>query len=306
MRSCLQLKIDGQWLRGTCHEPPGAANAPGPRRIGVLFGNSGWLPRSGRGDLYAHLADALAQNGYWAFRFDMPGLGDSDGDVPAEPAELFSLFQGGGHGPFTCSLADELKKRYGLENMILGGHCGSATSAVYAALLDNCGVVSGLLLIELGFYAEPRGALANPAPGQPVSPLRASFAKARFVARRWVLSAPGRHTLRALYRRSLRATERFLKLDLPINSNTRLIDAWRRVMDKGLPTLLIHAQRPAAQPMFDYLAYLMVDQQPGITAVTIEGTTHSLLENHGGEAVRTRCLAWLRAHFPTQSLAGDA
>jgi len=89
MRKCIQFELGGQWLRGTCHEPSKSG------RVGLLFGNSGWLPRSGRGDLYAHLADALARDGYWTFRFDMPGLGDSDGDVPADPAELFNIFQTG-------------------------------------------------------------------------------------------------------------------------------------------------------------------------------------------------------------------
>jgi pimeloyl-ACP methyl ester carboxylesterase len=284
MRKCIQFEIDGKWLRGTCHEPPKSG------RIGLLFGNSGWLPRSGRGDLYAHLADALAQEGYWAFRFDMPGLGDSDGDVPADPAELFNMFQMGGHGSFTCGLAAELKKRYGLEKIILGGHCGSATTSVYAALLDNGGAVSGLILMEIGFYAVPREALTNPA--------RNIFDRARFVARRLVLNAPGRNVLRAIYRRGLRATERLLNMELPVNSNTRLIDAWRRVMGKGLPTLLIMARHPSAKPAFDFMSYLKVDRQPGITSVTIEGTTHSLLEGNGAEAVRTSCGAWLRKHFP--------
>lgn len=284
MRKCIQFKLDGQWLRGTCHEPPKSG------RVGLLFGNSGWLPRSGRGDLYAHLADALAREGYWAFRFDMPGLGDSDGDVPADPAELFNMFQMGGHGPFTCWLAEELKKRYGLEKVILGGHCGSAASSVYAALLDNGGAVAGLMLMEIGFFAVPREALKNPA--------RNIFDRTRFAARRLVLNAPGRNVLRAIYRRGLRATERLLRMELPVNSNTNLIDAWRRVMGKGLPMLLIMAHHPSAKPVFDFMSYLKVDQQPGITSVTIEGTTHSLLEGHGPEVVRTSCGAWLRKHFP--------
>ncbi len=188
--------------------------------------------------------------------------------------------------------------------MILGGHCGSAATAVYAALLDDGGAVSGLMLMEIGFYAEPRGSLRNPADGQPASVLRRGFDRARFVLRRWVLNAPGHHTLRAIYRRSLRAGERFLRLELPVNTNTKLIEAWRRVMEKGLPTLLIHARHPAAPPAFDYLAYLKVGQQPGVTAVTVEGTTHSLLENNGEAAVRAHCAAWLREHFPVPAFAG--
>jgi hypothetical protein len=191
-----------------------------------------------------------------------------------------------------------------LDNFILGGHCGSAASAVYAALLDNDDVVSGLMLIEIGFYAEPRAALANPAGAEAVSPLRAAFTRARFKARQWVLSAPGRHSLRALYRRGLRVSERLLGLELPVTTNTRLIQAWRRVMDKNMPTLVIKARHPSAQPTFDYLSYLKIERQPRITSVAIEGTTHSLLENNGAAAVQSHCAKWLRDHFPAHSLAG--
>jgi len=94
-------------------------------------------------------------------------------------------------------------------------------------------------------------------------------------------------------------------MDLPVNANTKLIDAWRRVADKGLPTLLIMARHPSAQPRFDFMTYLKVAQQPGVTTVTIEGTTHSLLEGNGAEAVRTSCGTWLRQYFPAPSFAVD-
>jgi pimeloyl-ACP methyl ester carboxylesterase len=303
MRTCIQLQIDGLCLRGTSHEPPGASSEPG--RTGVLFGNSAWLPRSGRGDLYAHLSDALAREGYWAFRIDMPGLGDSDGDLPAEPVDFLHMLQIGRYGPVFGSIAAELKKRYGLENVIMGGHCASATSAVYAALLDNGGVVSGLMLLELGFYTVPLSAVSIPAPGRPSSPLHNSFARARLAARRLVLNAPGRHVLRALYRRSLRVSQRLLKMELPVNSNTKLIEAWGRVMARKVPTLLIKAHHHAVRPAFDFEAYLKMAQQPCITAVAIEGTTHSLLEGNGGEAVQRHCGEWLREHFPARSLADN-
>jgi pimeloyl-ACP methyl ester carboxylesterase len=305
MRSCIQFKIQGQWLRGVCHEPPGGAGDPESGRIGVLYGNSGWLPRSGRGDLSVRLADAQAREGYWAFRFDMPGLGDSDGDLPADPLPLLRMIQGGDHGPFTCSLAGELKQRYGLERIILAGHCGSAMSAVYAALLDNSGVVSGMILLDMVFQAVPRAAPANGSEMQFAISVRNSFAKARRWARQWILKAPGGDKVQSLYHRGLRARERFRGRGVPANCNGKLMEAWRRVMDKRLPTLVITAHHPAAKPGFDYLAYLKADRQPGITCVTIEGTTHSFLEGHGEEAVRTRCAHWLREHFPARSSAGN-
>lgn len=305
MRNCIQFEIDGQWLRGVCHEPPGVSGDPESGRTGVLFGNSGWLPRSGRGDLSVHLADAQAQDGYWAFRFDMPGLGDSDGDLPTESWELLNMIQVGDHGPFTCWLAGELKKRYGLEKIILAGHCGSAMSAVYAAMLDNSNVVSGLILMDMVFEAVPRAVLANGSPGQPAPPLRNFFGKARRLAKRWILKAPGGDKLKTLYRQSIRASEKFRGLDVPANSNTKLMEAWRRVMDKRLPTLIISAHHPAAGGKFDYLAYLKVEQQPGVTSVAIEGTTHSFLEGNGGQAVLAHCANWLHEHFPARSFASS-
>ncbi|MGA2556126.1 MAG: alpha/beta fold hydrolase [Verrucomicrobiota bacterium] len=303
MRKCVQFKIDGQWLRGVCHEPPGASGNPEPGRTGVLYGNPGWLPRSGRGDLAVRLADAQAQDGYWAFRFDMPGLGDSDGHSPTDPMLLLHRIQVGDHGPFVCSLARELKKCYGLENIILGGHCGGAMSAIYAALLDNNNVVSGLILMDLVFWAVPRAVLADGAQSQSAASLRNSFARARRLVRRWILEAPGGDKVQALYQRGVRATERFRGLEIPANSNSKLLEAWRRVMDKRLPTLVISAHQPGAETAFDYLAYLKVDRQPSITSVAIEGTTHSFLEGNGGEAVATHCGNWLREHFPARSFA---
>ncbi len=305
MRSCIQFKIDGQWLRGTCHEPTGASGVSEPGRVGLLFGNSGWLPRSGRGDLSVHLAEAQARDGYWVFRFDMPGLGDSDGDLPTETWSLLNIIQVGGHGPFTLSLAGELKRRYGLERIILAGHCGSAMSAVYAALLDQSNVVSGLILMDMVFHAVPRTALARLARSQTAAPRRGRLGEARRRVRRWILNTPGGDKVQALYHRAVRSLERLRGLDLPAHSNTQLMEAWRRVMARGLPTLVVSACHPIHQPKFDYLAYLKVNRQPGITSVAIAGTTHSFLEGNGVEGVRTCCANWLSAHFPLRSSAGN-
>lgn len=290
MRSCIQFKVNGHWLRGACHEP----SQPGG--VGVLYGNSGWLPRSGRGDLSVRLADVQAREGYWAFRFDMPGLGDSDGELPAEAARLLNMIQVGDHGPFTCGLAAELKKRYGLEKIILAGHCGSAMSAVYASLLDSADVVSGLILMDMVFDAIPKEALQNG------NQKKASvLAKARGVARKLVHNTPGGDKLQAFYRHTKRAVEQMKGMDIPANSNTRLMDAWRKVMAKRLPTLVISARHPTAPPKFDYLSYLKIQQQPGITALTVEGTTHSFLEGNGGAIVQSHCQNWLRENFPLKA-----
>lgn len=288
MRSCIQFNVNGLWLRGVSHEPAQ------PGGVGILFGNSGWLPRSGRGDLSVHLADAQARDGYWAFRFDMPGLGDSDGELPTEAAPLLNMIHVGDHGPFTYALATELKKKYGLEKVILAGHCGSAMSAVYAALHDSSSVVSGLILMDMAFEAVPKAELVNGDQKKTISML----GKARGVARKLVLNTPGGHKLKALYRRGVRAIEQFRGMDVPPNSNFKLMEAWRRVMARRLPTLVISARHPAAHPRFDYLTHMKIEQQPGIQIANVEGTTHSFLEGNGGAIVQGYCENWLRENFP--------
>jgi len=81
-RELITVSVDGVRLRGTyhriCQDRVSRSSRPG-----VFFFNPGFLPRAGTGDSAVDFAETLAKNGYKCFRFDVPGLGDSDG----EPAE---------------------------------------------------------------------------------------------------------------------------------------------------------------------------------------------------------------------------
>ena len=88
-------------IRGTYHRASNEqAGVQKPGRLGVIFLNSLSLPRTATGDSSAEWADALAECGYPCFRVDLPGLGDSEGDLPAD---LLSYINGGGFAPAASS-----------------------------------------------------------------------------------------------------------------------------------------------------------------------------------------------------------
>ena len=146
MREAISASHDGRLLHGTSHIGPAAGD------VGILFINSGTLPRSSRGDLYAHLADALAERGFKSFRFDLPGLGDSQGEVPGEFVEFYEVVQEGAYADCIAALARDMRKRYGLKAIVLAGICGGAQTSVFAAAKNKGEGVAGLILLDMPFF----------------------------------------------------------------------------------------------------------------------------------------------------------
>ena len=106
-RELVEVEVVGLRLRGTFHPPavlsaimrPGGA---GQGRTAILFLNSLALPRAATGDSAVYWADAFAKRGYPAFRFDLPGLGDSGGETSTG---LLDFINAGGYAPSATALA---------------------------------------------------------------------------------------------------------------------------------------------------------------------------------------------------------
>jgi hypothetical protein len=96
MRHAVQLSIAAGHLFGTYHEQPASGYRP-EVRPGLVLLSFGQQPRSWVGDLGVAIADRVALAGYPAFRFDMPGLGDSPGDLPVHLEVLWRDIQTGSH-----------------------------------------------------------------------------------------------------------------------------------------------------------------------------------------------------------------
>ena len=103
-RELITLDGDGVFLRGTFHRPRARVPIQSQRwtrnRIGVVFFNSLSLPRAATGDSAVYWAESFANCGYPSFRFDLPGLGDTAGDIPLE---LLNFINAGGYASITAA-----------------------------------------------------------------------------------------------------------------------------------------------------------------------------------------------------------
>lgn len=295
MREVTQVEVEGSRLVGTLHwSTPGQRQQPDVAslrgKIGILHGSVGWLPRSSRGDMAAHMADFTAELGYPSFRFDMPGLGDSPGDLPADVLPLFELVQEGGHVRFFSALQTELIRRYELSGLILLGHCGSATTAVYCVAPKPPKEIHGLILLEPAF-------VWRRAPGAPSRGLQMGRASVRgwlagFAAGKKVVSA---------YLKIKALGQRLRGGRAPADANKRFLACLKSLLTNRVPLLVITAPPHRKLNYFDYVRFL----QRGRTVDTldyiqIEGTDHAFLAGNGAQRLFAEVQKWLSNRFPIE------
>ena len=149
MREILQVDVQGTTLIGTYHRP---ARARARMRSGqavpaMLLLNFGQVRRSGPRNLSAAIGDRLASAGYPVFRFDMPGLGDTVGDLPVYRETYWRFVEDGGHVRPVCGLIAALQEEHHQGSFVLGGLCGGAVTAVYVAERNRTDV-RGVVLLE--------------------------------------------------------------------------------------------------------------------------------------------------------------
>lgn len=297
MREALTVDQDGLLLHGTAHI------GPRERDVGVLFVNSGTLPRSSRGDLYAHLADALAELGFRGFRFDLPGLGDSQGEISREFVEFYEDVQEGAYAKCVASLARELRRRHGLKAMVLAGICGGAQTSVFAAAADSGEGITGLVLLDMPFflYRSLKPAAPEKAGQALTGRVRSEITDVKGKLRAWVLAQRWEPFATKVYYGLKKIVVRSKSKILPPNTNQALVKALSGLLDLGVPALLITAHPPIPEPVsFDYIGYLADTAGGRIEHAKILGTTHSFVESGGAEAVQAALSAWLEGLGSTQ------
>jgi pimeloyl-ACP methyl ester carboxylesterase len=291
-RELITLDGLGVLLRGTLHKPreTGCDSEPGieiRNRIGVVFLNSLSLPRTATGDSAVYWAESLAESGYPAFRFDLPGLGDTAGAIPNELLDFINV---GGYGPISSAKIEELVERYGLSGVVLVGHCAGTVSAIFAAAgcTANC---KGLILMDPYFHLP-----------------QAVRSKVRRGLSDWALQSNLGRLLSNIYDRVRDILLLFKGNSPPRNANFPLLNRWKQVASTGMPILLLKAPgRKAAgtKPRageFDYLQHILrlAGRKSKVTVELIEGTDHSFANRQGRRAVQERCERWLGEHFSTQ------
>ena len=248
MRKAIQLSVAGARLFGTIHLPAGEGSRPSPR-IAMLLLSFGQQPRSWIGDLGSAIADRVAAEGILSLRFDMPGLGDSPGELPLHLETLWRDIQQGKHSPYLHALCCRLQEEYALDGLVVGGFCGGAVTSLYA-VNSNRIKLKGLLLLE------PEIALTNADTSPPGSPAAERLDTEHFLERKEILFQ--RLFSLQSWRKLLagKADYRFWKVffaqsrenlmrrlrrrhDYPPETNHDMLDAWEKARRRSIPTLVI-------------------------------------------------------------------
>jgi pimeloyl-ACP methyl ester carboxylesterase len=308
VRKTLQIRIGDSLLVGTLHEPSpsGEGNAPGPCLLLLSFGQQ---PRSWVGDLGVAVADRVVEEGYRVFRFDMPGLGDSPGDLPVHLEVLWRQIQLGLHAECLRGLCLELKKRYAPDGFVIGGFCGGAVTALFSTISGDIDL-RGLLLLEpeialTNADTEPSGSSSadqmivfNFLERKELLPRRLSSAqswkklfsgKADFKFWRDFLA----YSIRRMLRRRLR------KMNMPPETNHLLIEAWNRAREQAIPTLVLSVGTAFRRNYYKSYGFASGRDDPRtrLRWIEVPNTTHAMLEGGAKDAVREHVARWFRQRF---------
>jgi pimeloyl-ACP methyl ester carboxylesterase len=279
-------------VRGTYHRAPDGCpacvgEAEGSSRVGILFLNSLTLPRAATGDSSVYWADAFARCGYPSFRIDLPGLGDTEGELPLD---VLHFINSGEFASVIARVVAELGKRFDLAGVVIVGHCAGAVSAIYAAAATpGC---QGLVLMDPYFHLR-----------QAVRP----WIREQMSA--WARRSSVGRTCGKVYDRLGDLWLRMQGNQVPRNANSPLLRAWKQVAESGLPILLLKApglKAPGVKPRpgeFDYVRYVvgLAKRKSRVSVIAVEGTDHSFANRTGREAICRHTETWLATHFPVAS-----
>jgi pimeloyl-ACP methyl ester carboxylesterase len=269
-------------VHGTYHLP--ASDLIKPNRTGILFLAGFPMPRSAHGDAGVCWATSFADFGYPSFRIDLPGTGDSYGNVSVQ---LLSFLSRGGYQPVVVEVAKHLVARYNLTGLVIVGHCAGAISAIFAAA--NCEECRGLILMDPPFHLPPTG--------------QRKVRKALFF---WASRSRLGGALSNVYDQFKKVRLRFRGEALPENANVPLLKCWKELASGGLPILLLNAPAPkesAAKPRvgkFDYLRHILklAGRRNRVDVRTVENANHAFSNPLGKAAVRQHVEEWMPVFFP--------
>lgn len=291
MRRALTITVNGHRLFGTVHESD-PSDATG-YRTGLLLLNAGPLPRSWNSDLPCEIGDALADAGIKTFRFDLPGLGDSAGDVPLLVEEFRKGVSGGRYDADIVELTRRLTSDFGLERVVIGGLCAGAIESLRAVMI-NPSLFAGLMMFDPDFRAQVDLAAAPAPPGAEVA------TKGSRGLREWVSHTLGRTSIEKAHwlgplRGPLVSVLTVLRgRPVPDGTDPALVAAWRRALAAGTPTLLVRAEHGVdwrTRRVLQSLSSRAVSRS--VKSILVPGTNHMFNGGTGQAAALSHAIEWM-------------
>lgn len=257
-------------------------------RVGVVFFNGYSATRAGHGDAAVYWADSFAERGYPAFRLDLPGFGDSDGEPPTEWLDFINM---GGYAPVASAKIRELVARFNLSGVVIMGQCSGAVSAICtAATTKDC---KGLILMEPYFHLP-----------HTIGP------KIRQQLNFWTLQSRLGGLLSKIYG-LLKEIRLFLSANsAPGNANFLLLRNWKELASMGLPILILMVPGRATRGTkpkfgeFDYLKHVvdLAGRRSQVVISLVDGANHTFANREGRAAVLRHVEHWLNTCFPLLSM----
>jgi pimeloyl-ACP methyl ester carboxylesterase len=276
---------------------------------GVLLMSFGHQPRSWVGDLGSHCAHQLCEAGYPVFRFDMPGLGDSPGELPVHLEELWNFILKGGHAAYASALAREISRQYPLQGLILGGFCGGAATALLAC--DPASrEIQGLILLEpeIGFVPMPDS--AKPQKAYEVKSVSGFLERRELLWRRlhspesWRRLLSGKSDFnfwaRLVPYALGRVKDKLSGHKFPPETNLPLIKRWKSCAKNRMPMLVLSVGNSTRRKYYESYGFApgRSVRNSGLTWMDIEGTTHAMVSGGAKDSVPAHLTDWMQENFP--------
>lgn len=296
-RELFTLDLRSDSLCGTYHVP--AEGLVGSNRTGILLLSGFPMPRTAHGDAAVRWATSFAEMGYPSFRVDLPGVGDSRGNVPAE---LIQYTTAGGYERVTAQLIEQIVARYELAGLVILGQCAGSISAIFAAAIsDKC---RGLILIDPPFNLPPA--------------VRPTVKRALF---HWTTKSRIGGLLSNAYDQIKKLRLQLRKNAPPENTNFPLLKRWKSIASAGMPILLLTAPEPKAADnrprpgKFNYIEHVLdlAGSRSRVEARVVSGANHTFSNPVGKSAIREHVAEWMPKFFPfersvmaAQTLTQDA
>jgi pimeloyl-ACP methyl ester carboxylesterase len=141
MEKAVHFSCVNKFVFGILHIPKNGGASR--RKKGMIFLNAGWRPRIGPSRQYVKYAREFCKAGYYVLRFDIPGLGDSEGQLVLT-TDMRSLIE---NIESTKHAIDFLNAETGITSFKLFGLCGGAYNAILTGAVDPR--VEALVLLSL-------------------------------------------------------------------------------------------------------------------------------------------------------------